>query len=164
MVNKITSLKRKGKQGQGSPASPGPISKKEWKEIGPPLLQHRKLILHTDGARAYRFLKISGVQTTQVKHKRPNPIYVARRLLHLPDDAAKLHVPRERRGPLRPLWVKAGTQIIDGVWKVLRQHIPNNTKAEDSHLDCAVREFQWVYWNSGRDRWAALGDVFASLR
>ena len=79
MRTKSTWLKRTGK-GKGSPASPGPISKAEWQPMATKHLKLRKIILHTDGARSYRFTKLPGVKVTQVKHKRPNPVYAARRL------------------------------------------------------------------------------------
>ena len=54
-------------------------------------LRMRRILLHCDGARAYRFACIPGVMTTNVKHKRPMPIYVARKLMYLPRDTALAH-------------------------------------------------------------------------
>ena len=50
----------------------------------------------------------------------------------------------------RMLKVKAGTQYIDGVWRVLKHycHGVHGTKAT---IDTAIRYAQWRYWTQGRD-------------
>ena len=63
-----------------------------------------------------------------------------------PEDASKTHLPSGSRGPLRKLWVKAGTQIIDGIWKRMRDTVPKSTKASDDIVDNAVRKFQRKHW------------------
>ena len=133
-----TWLKRHGK-GQGQLASPGPISRNEWISIATPLLKMRKILLHCDGARAYKFSKVPGVLTTKVKHKRPHPIYVVRRLMYLPDDQRLVHVPLSKR-PMRQrrrfsrIWVKTGTQIIDNVWRTFKTKSMRPTHLESSRV------------------------------
>ena len=57
MPVKTTKFKRSGK-GKGSSASPGAITKVEWKRIGGKYLKWHKVLLHTDGAQAHCFQKI----------------------------------------------------------------------------------------------------------
>lgn len=52
---------------------PGPIRRTEWSKIGKPLLQHRKVVLHTDGARAYK-LRLPGMLHCNVVHKKKQVI------------------------------------------------------------------------------------------
>ena len=48
---------------------PGPIRKHDWSDIGKRLLRDRHVVLHTDGARAYK-LRIPGVMHCNVVHKK----------------------------------------------------------------------------------------------
>ena len=48
---------------------PGPIRKRDWKPLGKKFLEGRKIILHTDGARAYK-LKLDAVVHCNVIHKK----------------------------------------------------------------------------------------------
>ena len=52
---------------------PGPIRKEEWQKIAHRVLRDRHVVLHTDGARAYK-LKISGVEHCHVVHKKKKAI------------------------------------------------------------------------------------------
>lgn len=52
---------------------PGPIRKYDWKKIGTPLLSNRQVVLHTDGARAYK-LKLPGLLHCNVVHKKKRTI------------------------------------------------------------------------------------------
>ena len=52
---------------------PGPIQKRDWKKIGEPLLRDRKVVLHTDGVRAYK-LPIPGMLHANVVHKKKRMI------------------------------------------------------------------------------------------
>ena len=48
---------------------PGPIRKRDWKPIGKQFLEGRRIVLHTDGARAYK-LKLNLVEHCNVVHKK----------------------------------------------------------------------------------------------
>ena len=48
---------------------PGPIKKRDWEKVGVKLLKDRKVILHSDGARAYK-LKIPDVVHCNVVHQK----------------------------------------------------------------------------------------------
>ena len=100
----------------------------------------------------------------QVRHKRPRPIYAAKRLLYLPKDPSKTHLPAEQRGPTDKLWVKAGTQTIDNTWMRLRASVPKGTHANEAQVEDTVREFQWRHWHGEDDKWVAAGELFESLR
>lgn len=159
MHSRTTSVKIHGK-GMGSRVSPGPITKVEWKKIANRYLKNQKVLLHTDGARAYRFEKIAGVITDFVKHKRPRPVYSALWCHSLPRDQKKAHALAKHKGEVDKVWVKKGTQIIDCVWKLLRKNgVPQNVKADASPIDRRVREWQWRHWNAEVDKWAALGPI-----
>ena len=163
MKVKTTSVKLKGK-GAGSTVSPGPITKAEWKKIADKYVKLRKVLLHCDGARAYKFSNIPGVVTDAVKHKRPKPIYSMLKKHVLPKDQLKAHV-KVKSLPAREkevVWVKTGTQLIDNCWRQLRAiGLPKSTKAEDQIVNRRVREFQWHHWNAEADKWAEAGHVFS---
>lgn len=127
---KSTWVKRRGK-GKGSMVSPGPITKREWLPLAKRWFRMRKIILHCDGARSYKFTKLPGMKTDHARHKRPKPIYAARKLHCLPRDYSKTHLPAERRGPTDKLWVMTGTQLIDNFWQQLKNKgMPKTTIAE----------------------------------
>ena len=67
MKVKATHIKQRGK-GKGSAVSPGPITKAERKHIANAYVKGKKILMHSDGAHAYRFCKIPGVITDSVKH------------------------------------------------------------------------------------------------
>ena len=48
---------------------PGPIRKRDWKPVAKQYLEGRRIVLHTDGARAYK-LKLDQVQHCNVVHKK----------------------------------------------------------------------------------------------
>ena len=51
-----------------SPGS-GPIRKRDWKPVAKQYLEGRRIVLHTDGARAYK-LKLDQCQHCNVVHKK----------------------------------------------------------------------------------------------
>ena len=161
MKSKTTRAKTHGK-GKGSFASSGPISKAEWKPICDKFLKRRKIILHSDGARAYRYTKVPGVVVDTVKHKRPRPVYAARWCHRLPLDYLKTNLVGASDVKCVKRWVKKGTQIIDRVWGLLKNNgVPKTIKARDDIVDLYTREFQWKYWNEHDDKWKAMGHVIS---
>ena len=48
---------------------PGPIRKRDWKPVAKQYLEVRRMVLHTDGARAYK-LKLDQVERCNVVHKK----------------------------------------------------------------------------------------------
>ena len=165
MKPKTTWVKRRGK-GAGAPASPGPTTKKEWLSIGMPLLRLRKVLLHSDGARAYKYTPIPGVVVTSVKHKKPMPIYAARRLVRLPHRAALAHTKlqemnSEDRKAVQPTWVMSGTQLIDNTWRRLKSSLPKELHGGDEVLEEYTREYQWKHWHAEDDLWKMMGQVIS---
>ena len=104
---------------------PGPIRKRDWAPKASRWLKHRRVILHTDGARSYK-LKIDGVLHDWVVRKKKRvklggkwvwlkPAFTKIRYHNVPDQS-------KPRGTKR-LWVKCGTQVIDRAWGELRRAV-----------------------------------------
>ena len=147
---KTSSLKAKGK---GVVSPPGPISKQEWKSIGRRYLANRKILLHTDGARAYPYVQLPGVITDSVKHKRPRPVFSALWQHRLPKNQANAHTDIRRlpAHEVETVWVKKGTQLIDNVWRQLKLlGVPKCTKADETNIHYRVREFQFHHYGMQR--------------
>ncbi len=105
---------------------------------------------------------------TKCKHKRPNPIYAARKLVYLPRDERLAHkkyvdkTPAERANVDR-IWVKTGTKIIDNVWRQLKtKHIPKELEVNENKIEEYVREGQRKHWLAEDDAWKAMGEVVHS--
>ena len=168
MKVKSTYIKQKGK-GKGSSVSPGPITKAEWRQVANKFVKNKKILLHCDGARAYRYGRIPGVIADSVKHKRPKPIYTALWRHILPKDQSKAHadikdIKKLPASEKEEVWVKKGTQLVDNVWQQLKLlGLPKSTKAEDNVVHFRVREFQWHHWTAEKDKWVAAGDVVQLL-
>ena len=136
------------------------MRKRDWAPTALKYLKGRKVILHTDGARAYK-LKVDGVIHDNVCHSKKrvvrsgrivwaNPAFV-KTVTHTLPDGEKLRV-------------KAGTQIIDRFWRHLRSHLEGHTAGVGSAtLRHRVRSAQWTYWHKGADFWKKTGELFQSL-
>ena len=127
---------------------PGPIRLQDWKPVARKYLSCGGLILHSDSARAYD-MEIKDIMHTKVVHQKKkvdgvwkDPFYTKHQSVVLPDG--------------RKLRVVAGTQIIDGVWKILRNGIRGHA-ANDALLDQQIRLTQWRYWHQSMD----ISDAFA---
>ncbi|CAK0803289.1 unnamed protein product [Prorocentrum cordatum] len=138
---------------------PGPIRKADWAPLSKKWLKNRNVIFHTDGARSYK-LKEQGVVHNWVVHKKKKakvkgkwvwlkPSYSKKRYHDVPDPL--------KAGAKKRIWVKTGTQIIDGVWRELRRFVGKNKAVGSAHLMQKVRSFQWAHWNRGKDLWHETG-------
>jgi len=133
---------------------PGPIRSGEWEKFANRRLRNTRVILHTDGAKAYRY-KLAGVCHDFVVHQKKKikgvwvkPCFVKMVRHTLPDK--------------QKLWVKGGTQIIDRAWQFLRRHIHNhNGEAGSASLARLIRSAQWAYWHRDSDLWAATGRLIS---
>ncbi|CAE7795688.1 unnamed protein product [Symbiodinium sp. CCMP2592] len=165
MKIRTTSVKRTG-SGKGSTGPAGPISKEDWKRIGSRYLKNRKILLHSDGARAYRYVKIPGVVTDAVKNKKLRPVYAALWKHRLPRDQAKALAGSLKQSETDVMWVQKGTQLIDNVWRQWRQlklvGLPKSTKADEATIESRVREFQLHHWNAEVDKFNAASSVVAA--
>ena len=146
------------------PRAPGPgaIRKHEWQPIAEKHLSGRKLIFHTDSARSYK-LRLPMVVHDHVVHCKQRvkvkgkwmwkaPKYVSLREHKLPDSG-------------KVIKVKAGTQIIDRVWRFFKSRLDLNqhSKAGSARLREQIRSIQYEYWNRNKDLWVASGDLCAWL-
>ena len=130
--------------------SPGPILKSVWQEIANKYVKDKgNIIIHTDSARAYKKV-IPGTAHTAVIHqvkkiegKWVQPAFVRTEMLDLPDGTR--------------IRVKAGTQFIDGVWRIIRKDIKDSLRHSRPELvDKLVRVSQWRYWNQDQDLYTAM--------
>ena len=80
------------------------------------------------------------------------PKYVSLRKHKLPDSR-------------KVIKVKAGTQIIDRVWRFFKSRLDLNqhSKAGSARLREQIRSIQYEYWNRNKDLWVASGDLCAWL-
>ena len=121
---------------------PGPIRRADWKPIAKRMLQGRNIILHTDGARTYKF-KVQGVLHGNVVRKKKKvtvkgktawvkPHYTRICSHTLPDgDTVKVVV---------------GTQIIDRFWQDVRTYLKTaQRKVGSVVLNRKIRAAQWTY-------------------
>ena len=136
---------------------PGPMRKKDWAPFAKKRLRNTRIILHTDGARAYK-LRVDGVYHDNVVHKKKQVVANGKTtwikpkftkvVTHILPDGKKLRV-------------KAGAQVIDRFWRHVRSHLVGRTafKVGSVQLRRRVRMAQWSHWNRGKDMWLALGEV-----
>ena len=128
----------------------GPIRLRDWRPYAKRLLSQRRVILHSDSARAYKY-PIQGVPHVSVIHckkkidnKWVSPHYVRYTSVDLPDG--------------QRLRVVGGTQYLDGLWR----HLRVATRGHQSNGDVLVkmlRVAQWRMWNSNVDLVKALADT-----
>lgn len=140
---------------------PGPITKRDWTPMAEKWLKGRCVFLHTDGARSYllgmnRKRTLDGVIHDYVVHKKkkvngkwmkPNFVQLFRH--RMPSGAI--------------ICTKGGTQIIDRIWRSLRDHLHGrNPTMNRISWDNRIRSAQWKYWNAGTDLWAKTGEMLQS--
>ena len=115
---------------------------------------------HTDGARAYK-LKISGVIHDNVVHKKKRVI-IKGKAKWIKPHYTKIYKHKLPDG--KHVVVKAGTQIIDRFWGLLRQSLKHICRKPGSVLlQRKIRSLQWTYWNRGKDLWKATGCMLQVL-
>lgn len=140
---------------------PGPMRRTDWEPFACRRLQNKNVILHTDGARAYR-LRLPGVLHDNVVHMKKkmkvNGVWVwikpafTKVVEHiLPDTKKKLRA-------------KAGTQVIDRLWRHVRSFLEGRTALVGSKtLRQRIRSAQWAYWYRGQDLWLQTGVTLQSM-
>ena len=125
-----------------------------WRPIGERYLKGKRIILHTDSARAYS-LCMDDVVHTVVIHQRKKltdtlwlePSFVEKTILDLPGGGR--------------FAVKSGTQTIDGWWTHLRRSLVNRGTDDDDRIMKLVRLAQWRKWEQGKDYVTALAHVIS---
>ena len=132
---------------------PGPLLLKVWEKISKQYItKNKRLIIHTDAARAYR-KPIDGTLHTAIMHQMKKidgvwvkPQFTRREDLELPDGTI--------------LTVRAGTQFVDGLWCVIKREIKNSRRNSNPDLvDKLIRVVQWRYWNQAKDLYAAMSET-----
>ena len=65
----------------------------------------------------------------------------------------------------RVIYTKGGTQIIDRIWRHVREHIGRRSSASGGVklVDARMRSAQWVYWNIDKDLWKETGEMLRTL-
>ena len=140
---------------------PGPIRRREWLPIANKRLKDRQVVLHTDGAKAYK-LKVPGVIHDNVVHKKKKicvngkqrwvrPHYM-KSFTHVLPNGKKIRV-------------KAGTQVIDQFWGHVRAYLKHSPRQVGScKLRRKIRAAQWTYWHKGNNFWSATGKMVQDLQ
>ena len=98
---------------------PGPISRRDWKPIADKVLKNRQVILHTDGARAYK-MHFPGVAHYNVIHKKKK-ILQGGKYIWVKPHYTKVYKHKLPCG--KSVQVKSETQIIDRFWQHLRAYL-----------------------------------------
>ena len=135
---------------------PGAIRKQEWSPLANKHLKDRCIILHTDAAKSYK-MKTTGVLHDNVRHCKKKvkvkgkwqwrkPCYVK---MAKHKDPATGHI----------IKTKGGTQIIDRVWRFLKDRIVlnQNVSVGSPLLRAKIRSAQYEYWHRDEDLWLACG-------
>ena len=140
---------------------PGPIRKTDWKPVAWKILKDRSVILHTDGAKAYK-MAVPGVLHDNVVHKKKRIMVRGK---------ATWVKPRYTKGWIhtlpggKKLHVKAGTQIIDRFWGHLRTYLKHaSRKVGSMALMKKNRAAQWTYWYSKQNAWVCTATMLKELR
>ena len=140
---------------------PGAMRKRDWVPIASRYIKGRKVILHTDGARAYR-MHVKDVIHNNVVHKKKRVQTKDGKWIWVKPHFVRLVANVLPNGKV--LHVKTGTQIIDRVWQHVRKHLEGNySKVGSSSLRQSIRSAQWVYWNRGEDLWKQTGLMLKEL-
>ena len=136
---------------------PGAIKKADWKALGVQYLAGRRVILHTDKARSYS-LRIKDVIHDVIVHKKKRVRRGGKTYLMRPK-YVKVRTHRLPGGIKRK--VKAGTQIIDRVWKFLKKDLGETSNAQPGTklLAAKLRKAQWHCWHQGEDLWVHAANV-----
>ncbi|CAE7494415.1 unnamed protein product [Symbiodinium natans] len=139
---------------------PGPIRKRDWKPIGKQFLEGRRIVLHTDGARAYK-LKLNLVEHCNVVHKKKK-VKVGKKVVWKKPHFTKVYRLSLPGG--KTLRVKSGTQVIDRCWQHLRTHLKYTKRSPGNEvMTRKIRSAQWLYWQKGRSLWTATGELMRFL-
>lgn len=139
---------------------PGPIRKMDWKPLAQKHLEGKNVILHTDGAKAYK-LRLPGMLHDNVVHQ-IKKVKIGKRFVWVKPKFSKVVEHKLPKG--KTLKVKAGTQIIDRFWQTLKKYIGQTPRQPATTvLARKVRSVQWLYWNKGANLWRENGEMMKFL-
>lgn len=111
---------------------PGPIRRREWLPIASKHLKDRQVVLHTDGAKAYK-LKVPGVIHDNVVRKKKK-ILVNGKQRWVRPHYTKSYTHTLPNG--KKIRVKAGAQVIDRFWGHVRAYLKHSPRRVGS---CKLR-------------------------
>ena len=126
---------------------PGPIRSHDWDIIAKEKISGRGIILHSDSARAYlrQYPRVTQTRVVHckkfIKGKWTKPYFT--KLVRVTCGKKCKHV-------------MAGTQVIDGVWRLLRKG-KWGCHGSKSSLETNIRWAQWRYWHNGKDLFKEVG-------
>ena len=136
------------------------MRRRDWAPTASKYLKGRSVILHTDGARAYK-MKVDGVIHDNICHSMK---LVARSGGSVWSNSTFVKTVTHNFPGGQKLSVKAGTQIIDRFWRHLRSHMDGNGSEVGSvTLRRRVRSAQWTYGYKGEDLWEKTGELLQLL-
>ena len=139
---------------------PGAMRKRDWQPIALKYIKGRSVVLHTDGAKAYR-MKVPAVIHDNVVHAKKRCL-VGGKVVWIKPCFTKVVTHTLPDG--KTLRVKAGTQIVDRFWRHLRSFLEGNSlKVNSAVIRARVRSAQWVYWYRNEDLWAHTGKLLKGL-
>ena len=164
---------------------PGPIRKRDWQPIAKKHIAGRKVILHSDGARAYK-LRLPDVRHCNVVHKKKRIVINGKAsnsdlncfnclLRDLLDSVipvcqavwVKPHYTKQYDVKLpdgKKVRVKSGAQIIDRFWNTLRSHLKHTNRIPGSQvLLRKLRSAQFEYWHRCANMWEVTGQMLQAL-
>ena len=139
---------------------PGPIRSVEWMDFAERTLKYQRIIIHTDGARSYRFA-LPGLIHDHVVHMK-KPITVKGKRFWVQPFFTKNYTHTMPDGTLKEV---LGAQIIDRFWRTLRRSLVGRAFPVGSHsFHRRICSTQWEYWHRGEDQWTATGDLLRANR
>ncbi|CAK0885048.1 unnamed protein product [Prorocentrum cordatum] len=137
----------------------GAIRKVDWAPLANRYLKGRRIILHTDRAKSYA-MRVEGVLHDSVRHCKKR-VKKNGKWVWVKPCYARLATHKLPCG--RKLRTKAGSQVIDSVWKYIRSTLGGQTMVPNSETAAtAIRSAQWLYWHRGKDLWAEMGSTFCA--
>ena len=138
----------------------GPLRKRDYKPIADAHFKNKQIILHTDGAKAYR-LKVPGVWHDNVVHK-AKKLKVKGKFIWVRPKYVKMYKHTMKDGT--KVVVKCGTQIIDRFWSTARKYLKNRSfKVGSPRMIARIRAAQWSYWNKDKDIWKMTGELLQAV-
>ena len=124
----------------------GPLRLRDWIPIGKKYLSNRRVILHTDSAKAYLH-PFPLVHHTCVVHQKKG---LERHGLSRDTLGLRLCICFLERRSMYSL------ERIDGLWKRLRASIGKAHSSDFPRVDLLVRYMLWRTWTTGMDPWEAF--------
>jgi hypothetical protein len=140
---------------------PGPIKKLDWAPLAKKHMEGKKVVFHTDSAKAYK-LRVRNVLHDRVVHKKKKIIVKGKTFWTKPK---YVQLKSHKLPGGKSLKVKTGTQVIDRCWRFLKERL-HDVHAPPGSIDLktGIRSAQWFYWHRDADLWLETGAMLRRLR